>query len=243
MTLVTGASATQDVTANINHYHSGYQRQGRLQRKSSLTGGPRVLGLENLPDNHRFSAGPAAEDELPHLGAMMARHIPGLRASQAAFEEVHRYSQSILSIRGKSGLAGCFAALLLNSEGLARLLHGCLPVAAPPPSLLVRPEEAAAGIYIWALCFPGLAAGAAALIMQWLNQPLYAGADIYARAATARGEAFLVRTGFCPLEDATKSSLWAYRRRSLGALMPELASPADFVQPFEKNPQSADQFH
>src|SRR5579883_3143353 len=122
MTLVTGASATQDVTANINHYHSGYQRQGRLQRKSSLTGGPRVLGLENLPDNHRFSAGPAAEDELPHLGAMMARHIPGLRASQAAFEEVHRYSQSILSIRGKSGLAGCFAALLLNSEGLARLL-------------------------------------------------------------------------------------------------------------------------
>src|SRR5579885_407229 len=214
MTLVTGASATQDVTANINHYHSGYQRQGRLQRKSSLTGGPRVLGLENLPDNHRFSAGPAAEDELPHLGAMLAR-----------------------------GLAGCFAALLLNSEGLARLLHGCLPVAAPPPSLLVRPEEAAAGIYIWALCFPGLAAGAAALIMQWLNQPLYAGADIYARAATARGEAFLVRTGFCPLEDADKSSLWAYRRRSLGALMPELASPADFVQPFEKNPQSAEQFH
>jgi hypothetical protein len=76
------------------------------------------LDLDHLPPNRRFSVAPADDEDLPFLAAMTARHIPTLQGTYQAIERVQRYSRSILAIRNKDELVGCFAALFLNHEGL-----------------------------------------------------------------------------------------------------------------------------
>lgn len=164
-----------------------------------------------MTPNRRFSVSPAAAD-LPFLAVMTAGHIPSLQGTYQGFEQVQRHSQSILAVRSKDQLTGCFAALLLNDGGLDGLLRGSLSMACPSPSCLVRPGESAAAVYIWALCIPGIAAGAAGNIMQWLRQEPYVRADLYASPRTPKGKAFMIRGGFKPLEGSSASSLWVYRR-------------------------------
>ena len=170
------------------------------------------LDLDRLPPNPRFSVAPAADEDLPYLGKMTARLIPGLQGTYSGFEQVHRHSRSILAIRTGHGLVGCFAALFLNRSGFEHLLDGGLSIADPSQSLLVRPGETAAAIYVWALCAPGMAVAATGNVMQWLRQSMYARADLYARAATVRGRAFMMRAGFHPLTGSKAKSLWVYRR-------------------------------
>jgi hypothetical protein len=168
--------------------------------------------LDHLPPSPRFSVAPAANDDLPFLALMMARHIPNLKGTYPAFEQVHRHSQSILAIRNRQGLAGCFAALFLNDGGYEHLLDGSLSIAEPSQSHLVRPGETATAIYVWAFYMPGIVAGSAGNVMQWLRQSMYARADLYGRAGTLRGKAFMIRTGFRPLAGSEAKSLWVYRR-------------------------------
>ncbi|MGH6801696.1 MAG: hypothetical protein ACRECZ_09845, partial [Methylocella sp.] len=150
----------------------------------------RRLNLDHVPPSREFSVAPAADKDLPYLAAMTARHIPNLKGTYQALEQVQRYSQSILAIKNGNELVGCFAALFLNDNGLEQLLDGGLSVAAPSQIHLVRPGETAAAIYVWALCMPGIGAGATGNIMQWLRQDEYVGANLYARPTTPKGKAF-----------------------------------------------------
>jgi hypothetical protein len=171
-----------------------------------------LTDLDRLPPNPKFSVAPANGEDLSYLGKMTARLIPGLQGTYPAFEQVHRHSRSILAIRNRHGLAGCFAALLLNGCGFEHLLNGDLSVADPSRSHLVRPGEPAAAIYVWALCVPRMAVAATGDVMQWLRQSMYARADLYARAGTPKGKAFMIRAGFHPLSGSKVKSLWVYRR-------------------------------
>ena len=183
-----------------------------LNAEQSFFAISRRLILDHLPPGREFSVAPAADKDLPFLAAMTARHIPSLRGTYQALEHVQRYSQSIFAIRNSNELVGCFAALFLNDSGFEQLLDGGLSVADPSQAHLARPGETAAAIYVWALCLPGMAAGATGNIMQWLRQDEYAGANLYARPTTPKGKAFLIRLGFHPLATSEENSFWVYRR-------------------------------
>lgn len=173
---------------------------------------PRCLDLDHFPPNRRFSVAPAADEDLPYLATLTARHISGLKGTHSAIERVQHYSRSILAIRNRREIIGCFAALLLNHDGFERLLGGGLDVSDPSQSHLVRPGETAAAIYVWALCMTGMAAGATGNVMEWLRHEIYAQAELYARPSTPKGRAFLIRLGFHPLAASEPNSLWVYRR-------------------------------
>jgi hypothetical protein len=182
-----------------------------LKAEQSFFAISRRLILDHLPPSEKFSVAPAADKDLPYLAAMTARHIPSLRGTYQALEQVQRYSRSIFAIRNSNELVGCFAALFLSDSGFELLLDGGLSVANPSQAHLVRPGKTAAAIYVWALCMPGMAE-ATGNIMQWLRQDEYAGANLYARPTTPKGKAFLIRLGFHPLATSDAKSLWVYRR-------------------------------
>jgi hypothetical protein len=183
-----------------------------LNAQRSIVAPSQCLDFDHIAPNRRFSVAPAADQDLPSLATMTARHIPGLRGTYQAFEQVQRHSHSILAIRNKDKLVGCFAALLLNGGGFEHLLRNSLSMAHPSPSHLARPGETAAAIYIWALCAPGMAVGAAGNVMQWLRQDMYVRADLYARPSTAKGKAFMIRAGFQPLPGSGANAIWVYHR-------------------------------
>ena len=183
-----------------------------LIAQRSLIAASRCLDLDHMLPNPRFSVTPAAAEDLPCLATMTARHIPSLQGTYQALEQVQRYSRSILAIRNRQVLVGCFAALLLNDGGFKCLLQNSLSIADPSHSHLVRPGETAAAIYIWALCVPGMAVGAAGNVMQWLRQDTYVRADLYARPSTPKGRAFMIRAGFHPLAGFKANSIWVYGR-------------------------------
>ncbi len=182
-----------------------------LCAQRSIIAPTKCLDFDHMPPNRRFSVAPAADEDLPCLATMTAGHIPNLQGTYQALKQVQRYSRSVLAVRNKDELIGCFAALLLNDSGFEQLLRGSLSMVHPSPSYLVRTSEAAAAIYVWALCTPGMAVGAAGNIMQWLRQETYVRADLYARAGTPKGKAFMIRAGFRPLA-GSETSLWVYRR-------------------------------
>lgn len=184
-----------------------------LRSKVSLSQSKRILDLEQLSPAAKFFINPADDCDIPSLGAMLASRISNLRADQSALERVHAHSRSVLAIRNRRGLAGCLAALLLNHKGLRELLSGQLSVGDPNPLDLARPGEQASAIYVWALCLPGVAVAATANLVQWFEQPFYANADFYARPATLKGLAFLIRTGFNPIIGNSGSPLWVYHRQ------------------------------
>jgi hypothetical protein len=172
------------------------------------------LDLDRLAPSPELSAAPAGEMELPDLVMLAARRIPSLQGSLRAVEQVHRYSRSILAVRTRHELVGCCALLLLNQSGIEALLDGSLSIAEPSQSHLVRAGETAAAIYIWALCTRRTAVAAIGNAMQWLRQPMYARADLYARPATPEGKKLMIRAGFQALLGPEANSLWVYRRPS-----------------------------
>jgi hypothetical protein len=172
------------------------------------------LDLDNLVPSPEFSVDPAQDEELPYLVKMAARQIAGLQGTCLAVEQVHRYSRSILAVRKRHELVGCFATMLLNQSGIEALLDGSLSIAEPSRSHLVQAGETAAAIYVWAICGHRMAVAAAGNVMRWLRQAPYARADLYARPATPEGKKLMIRAGFQALLGSEANSLWVYRRPS-----------------------------
>ena len=102
-----------------------------LKAQKCFNAASQCLDLEHMLPNPRFSVTPALDEDLPGLATMAARHIPGLKGTYTALAQVQRHSRSILAIRNRQELVGCFAALLLNDSGFARLLQNSLSIADP----------------------------------------------------------------------------------------------------------------
>jgi predicted GNAT family N-acyltransferase len=95
-----------------------------------------------------------------------------------------RYNQSAPAGEG-------FVAMLpLNAAGLANLGAGTLDTRNPDLSLLAKPGQRPAAIYIWATFAPGVLAAGVALFMREMEAPIYRGVDIYTRPNTPDGFRF-----------------------------------------------------
>ena len=91
---------------------------------------------------------------------------------------------------------GFLAFLMLNQQGLKKLLAGTFDASDPDVSLLAAQNEKPAGIYIWAAYARGPLAGGFPLVFDKIRTPLYGDVDLYARAVTADGSRFLAALGF-----------------------------------------------
>jgi predicted GNAT family N-acyltransferase len=85
---------------------------------------------------------------------------------------------------------GFVAMLPLTAAGLRHLGAGTLDTRNPDLTLLCRPDERPAGIYIWATFAPGVLAAGVALFMREMDAPLYRGVDLYTRPNTPDGFRF-----------------------------------------------------
>jgi predicted GNAT family N-acyltransferase len=85
---------------------------------------------------------------------------------------------------------GFVAMLPLTAAGLRQLGAGTLDTRNPDLSLLCKPGERPAGIYIWATFAPGVLAAGVALFMREMDAPLYRGVDLYTRPNTPDGFRF-----------------------------------------------------
>lgn len=91
---------------------------------------------------------------------------------------------------------GFIAFLMLNPEGHKALVEGRLDCFNPDMALLTGQNEKPDAIYIWAIYAPGVLAAGVPLVLEKVSTPLYAGANLYAKAVTDAGHEFLETVGF-----------------------------------------------
>jgi predicted GNAT family N-acyltransferase len=118
-------------------------------------------------------------------------------------------------VAGDTAAEGYVAFLMLNEEGVERLMTGRLDGQNPPLELLTRQHETPAAVYIWGIYAPGAIAGGVPLAFEKAWTPLYRKAPLLARAVTAEGRRLLDTLGFkrgATLKGKTAPHLHIYPR-------------------------------
>lgn len=111
--------------------------------------------------------------------------------------------------------SGYLAFLMLNAEGMRRLIDGSLDTTRPDIELIVCQNEKPAGIYVWGAYATGMSAGGIPLAFEKVSSRLYADVDLYSRAVTAGGRDMLEALGFSQgamFEGRISSKFYSYRR-------------------------------
>lgn len=126
--------------------------------------------------------------------------IPGLTANKVVHKVLRHNPDAVWVItrkRGGEGFSkqGFIAMLPLTKAGLYLLANGQFNFADPDLSMITRPGERPAGIYIWAIYAPGLLAGGISLFMEKIAEAPYDGVTLYTRPNTAQGIQLNVNLG------------------------------------------------
>ncbi len=149
------------------------------------------LVLNSLPKGVHIR--PVRTDEVDVLYQLAIRHFGNEIASFDVVKRIighHPESAFAIGRYGRSRTfkpLGYVALLLLNRAGVSRLRNGQLNAADPDLSLLCRPDEEPAGIYVWGVVAPGKAIVGLLKMMEVLKKEPYCHADIYARPASKSG--------------------------------------------------------
>lgn len=155
--------------------------------------------LQCLPVR-RVSATAAPLAEIPDLVRIAAQEIPSLAAAEAAVMRVQaKHPESIWAFRRGNQTVGIYAMLLLNNRGLERLLAGSIDFANPALECLSEPGAPVTAIYKWAVVARGTTAEGLHLMSKHLQGPLYAAANLYAKAVGAAAQRLDHNLGFTPV--------------------------------------------
>jgi predicted GNAT family N-acyltransferase len=160
-----------------------------------------------------------------------AQHdLPGLASRESVLRVMAHNPDSVWGIarREKSAAAlrpeGFIGFLMLNEQGVRRLLAGTFDAVDPDVDLLSGQNEKPAGIYVWAMWARQNLVAGIPLAFEKMWTPLYKGADLYARAVTHDGRRLLETMGFSPgaaYEGLTNHGLHSlYRSERHGANVP-----------------------
>jgi len=141
-----------------------------------------------LPPRQRIVAKPAEIRDIP----LLLRHAEAaIGLSLASVETVARiacaHPDSLWSFWCRDRLVGGFAMLMLNGQGLVALLSDSIDLSDPAPTLLASPQERPAGIYVWAVLGPAIAAEGVTRVIVRLQQYPYERSDVFALPATSAG--------------------------------------------------------
>jgi predicted GNAT family N-acyltransferase len=145
----------------------------------------------------------ANAEMLDHLVGLAATHIPGMAGPEVVRKVRAQNPDTIWAIARKSKYnpaapvgEGFIAMLPLTAKGLFRLAAKEFNGADPDLSLVVRPGERPAGIYMWGAYAPGILAGAMSLFMKEVAEQPYAGVSLYSRPNTPKGVRYNEAMGF-----------------------------------------------
>jgi predicted GNAT family N-acyltransferase len=163
------------------------------------------LPAQNLPrfSQHVVVFTLAAAD----LGALMQRaevDLPGLAPQEAVLRVMAHNPDSVWGIARRDGYVagtpaqGFIGFLMLNEDGLRRLVAGTFDAREPDLALLSAQNEKPAGIYLWAMWARNNLVAGIPLAFEKMFTPLTRGADVYARAVTQDGKRLLETMGFRP---------------------------------------------
>jgi predicted GNAT family N-acyltransferase len=167
------------------------------------------------------------------LGPLMDRaklDLPGLASREAVLRVMAHNPDTVWGIARREESAGArrpegfIGFLMLNQEGVRRLIAGTFDASDPDVGLLSPQNETPAGIYVWAMWARRNLVAGIPLAFEKMWIPLYKGADLYARAVTQDGKRLLETMGFTPgaaFENLTNPGLHSlYRSERQGADVP-----------------------
>ena len=162
------------------------------------------------------------------LGPLMDRakiDLPGLAARESVLRVMAHNPDTVWGIarrekyaRGAPAPEGFIGFLMLNEQGLRRLIAGTFDASNPDIALLSGQNEKPAGIYVWAMWARDKLVGGIPLAFEKIWTPLYKDADLYARAVTQDGKRLLETMGFTPgaaFENLTNLGLHSLPRSDL----------------------------
>src|SRR5215469_6613747 len=128
------------------------------------------------------------------LLAPARRHIPGMAKDEVVEAVLARNPDCVWAIAHKAKHnpdvptgEGFIAVLPLTAKGLYQLATKKFNGADPDLSVVARPCEKPAGLYMWGTYAPGPLAGAISLFMKEIAEAPYAGVNLYSRPNTPEG--------------------------------------------------------
>lgn len=164
-------------------------------------------------DSMDVLARPARASEVPELFALVSHGIDAAIADQSVVSSLAaRDPEALWAFEREGRLVGAFALLKLNALGVARLVAGRMDMRDPAPETLAEPDEAPAGVYFWALLARGRARLGVSRVLNWLQEPRFARADLWATPVTADGQRFVDNLGFLPVAGSPVAGLCRYTR-------------------------------
>ena len=138
-----------------------------------------------------FRATPAMVGRLVELANA---HIPGMASADSVLKVLAHNPDCVWAVARKQRFnparpegEGFFAMLPLTSKGLFRLATKNFNGADPDLSLIAKPGEKSAGLYMWGTYAPGSLAVGISLLMDQLAVPPYDGVNLYSRPNTPEG--------------------------------------------------------
>jgi hypothetical protein len=155
--------------------------------------------------NRRVSAVAAPLADIPDLVRIAAQEIPSLAAAEPAVLRVQqKHPESVWAFRRGDQTVGLYSMLLLNMRGLECLLDDSIDFSDPPLDCLSEPGAPVAAIYKWAVVARGIAAEGLHAMSRHLQGPLYATANLYARAVGAAAQRLDFNLGFRPVRPGSE---------------------------------------
>jgi hypothetical protein len=180
---------------------------------ASASDGFRFRELDSLKPTSFVQAAPAAIHEIPELVAIAHSSIPAVRgvSSQVVEGVQHYHPQSVIAFKVRGVIQGGVGFLYLNDQGLDALILDEVDFANPDHSLLAKPGEQPAALYIWAMACRGRSVAATGTVATRFHELPFRYADYYVRPATDDGRRFSRELGFHPAQ-SFQPDLWHYRR-------------------------------
>ena len=131
---------------------------------------------------------------LDHLIGLARPHIPGIAGAEIVRKVLEHNPDCLWVVARKRTFnpavpvgEGFFAMLPLTGKGLHRLATKSFNGADPDLSLVAKPGEKPAGLYMWATYAPGVLAGGISLFMKEIAAAPYNGVNLYSRPNTPEG--------------------------------------------------------
>ncbi len=143
----------------------------------------------------------------------MARSmVPGVQIGEQGLTRHYLHDDECILVFTQEGrLLGGMAFLYLNGHGHDALMSGELSPTHPDFSLLAKPHEQVAAIYIWAIGAIGRGIAGLGKMAAHLRKPRYVNANCFAQPSTGAGRDLMVATGFRPIASC-QPDLWCYER-------------------------------
>lgn len=163
---------------------------------------PHEFDLLKLPAKPHMQMRCAVARDLPVVRSLLRKYIPAPTAPDDVVQYTRMRNRNNLMLFCREGeIVGVYAMLMLTPLGLERLLLGEFDPLDPDPASLALRLSTPAGIYQWAVVAPGSVSEGILHVSQFLRQPLYRHANLFARPATAAGKRICENVGFISLDD------------------------------------------